>query len=157
MSSSPSPPVPNRDGADRAVAREGEARPGPPPDPELAPYFAAAAEGRLVVQRCDACGHAQLYPRLDCVRCRSTVHWEDASGFARVYSFTVIRQHFARTFRHLLPLVVALVDLDEGPRLMTNLIEVDPDDVRVGMRVEVRFERVADDAALALFAPGPAD
>jgi uncharacterized OB-fold protein len=130
-------------------------RPGPPNDPELAPYFAAAAEGRVLVQRCDTCGHAQLYPRCDCVRCHSTVHWEDASGFGTVYSFTVIRQHFARQFRHLLPLVVALVDLDEGPRLMTNLVELAPEDARVGMRVEVRFERVGDEAAIALFAPAP--
>jgi uncharacterized protein len=128
-------------------------RPGPPPDPELGPYFAAAAEGRLIVQRCDACGHAQLYPRLDCTRCHSTAHWEDASGFATVYSFTVIRQHHLRSFRHLLPLVVALVDLEEGPRLMTNLVGVEPEDVRVGQRVEVTFERVGDDVALALFTP----
>jgi uncharacterized OB-fold protein len=132
-------------------------RPGPPPDPELAPYFAAAAEGRLTFQRCDACGHAQLYPRWHCIRCRSTVHWEDASGLATVYSFTVIRQSFVRPFRDQVPFVVALVDLDEGPRLMTNLVEVDlenaPDDVRIGMRVEARFETVGEDAALVLFAP----
>jgi uncharacterized protein len=155
MSSSPSRPEPRPVVDPAPLPEKAKPRPGPPPDPELAPYFAAAAEGRLVVQRCDACGHAQLYPRLDCMRCRSSVHWEDASGFATVYSFTVIRQHFARTFRHLLPLVVALVDLDEGPRLMTNLVEVDPDEVRVGLRVEVRFERVGDAAALALFAPAP--
>jgi uncharacterized protein len=141
--------------------REPKPRPGPPPDPELAPYFAAAAEGRLSIQRCDACGHAQLYPRWHCIRCRSTVHWEDVAGFATVYSFTVIRQSFVRPFRDQVPFVVALVDLDEGPRLMTNLVEVDleaePDAVRVGMRVEARFETVRDaageDAALVLFAP----
>jgi len=133
-----------------------KARPGPPPDPELAPYFQAATEGRLVVQRCVACRHAQLYPRPHCVVCRSAVAWEDASGFATVYSFTVVRQHYSRSFRHLLPLVVALVDLDEGPRLMTNLVGVDPDAVAVGLRVEVWFERVTDTAALALFTPAPA-
>ena len=133
--------------------RSDKPRPGPPPDPELGPYYAAAAEGRLIVQRCDACGHTQLYPRLHCIRCRSTVHWEDASGLATVYSFTVIRQQFVRPFRDLVPFVVALVDLDEGPRLMTNLVEVEPDDVRVGLRVEARFEPVGEDAGLVLFAP----
>jgi len=127
-------------------------KPGPPPDPELAPYFAAAAEGRLVVQRC-ANGHTQLYPRRHCIVCREPVEWIDASGFATVYSFTVIRQSYTRSFRHLLPLVVALVDLDEGPRLMTNLIGVDPGAISIGMPVEVWFERVGDDAALALFTP----
>jgi hypothetical protein len=81
------------------------------------------------------------------------VAWEDASGFGTVYSFTVLRQHYSRSLRHLLPLVVALVDLDEGPRLMTNLVHVDPDAVEVGMRVEVWFERVSDAAALPCFTP----
>ncbi len=140
-----------------AVLPEGaKPRPGPPTDPELDPYFAAAAEGRLVVQRC-ANGHTQLYPRRHCIVCRQPVAWADASGFGTVYSYTVIRQSYTRAFRHLLPLVVALVDLDEGPRIMTNLVGVEPDDVVVGQRVEVWFERVGDDAALALFTPVAAD
>jgi hypothetical protein len=70
-----------------------------------------------------------------------------------VYSFTVIRQNFSRSFRHLIPYVVALVDLDEGPRVMTNLVGIDPDDVRIGMRVRVRFEAVSEDASIPLFEP----
>ncbi|MGZ4799939.1 MAG: Zn-ribbon domain-containing OB-fold protein [Acidimicrobiia bacterium] len=137
------PPLP-----EKAKPRE-----GPPPDLEQAPYWAAASEGRLMVQRCVPHGHTQLYPRAHCTRCRGEVRWVDASGFATVYSFTVLRQHHSRSLRHLLPLVVALVDLDEGPRIMTNLVNVDPADVHVGMRVEVFFERVADDVALPLFTP----
>jgi uncharacterized OB-fold protein len=136
-----------------ASDRPPKPRPAPPPDPELDPYYAAAAEGRLIVQRCVACGHTQLYPRLHCIRCRSEVHWIDASGLATVYSFTVIRQHFQRPFREMVPYIVALVDLDEGPRLMTNLVEVEPDDVGVGLRVEARFEPVGENAGLVLFAP----
>lgn len=142
-------PAPLPDGA--------KPRPGPPPDPEQEPYWAAALEGRLVVQRCTECSHAQLYGRANCVRCRGPVRWEDATGFGSVYAFTVVRQHHSRSFRHLLPLVVALVELAEGPRLMTNLVDVEPADVHVGMRVEVCFERVSDDSALALFAPAPLD
>ncbi len=127
-------------------------RPGPPPDPELDPYFEAAGQGRLLVQRCPN-GHAQLYPRRHCVTCRAQVEWEEASGFATVYSFTVVRQHHSRAFRHLLPLIVALVDLDEGPRLMTNLVGIDPEAVEIGLRVEVWFERVSDTTALPLFTP----
>ncbi len=142
---------------DPVLSDDAKARPAPPADPELAPYFAAAAEGRLVVQRCEH-GHTQLYPRRHCIVCRQTVEWVDASGFGSVYSFTVIRQSYARAFRHLLPLVVALVDLDEGPRIMTNLIHVDPAAVQIGMRVEVWFERVGETAALALFTPtAPSD
>ena len=135
------------------LPEKAQRREGPPPDLEQAPYWAATLEGRLLVQRCVPHGHTQLYARAHCIRCRGEVRWEDASGFGTVYSFTVLRQHHSRSLRHLLPLVVALIDLDEGPRIMTNLIDVDPADVRVAMRVEVYFERVSDTAALPLFTP----
>jgi len=128
-------------------------RDGPPADIEMEPYWAATLEGRLLIQRCVPHGHTQLYARAHCVTCRGEVRWEDASGFGTLYSFTVLRQHHSRSLRHLLPLVVALVDLAEGPRIMTNLVDVAPEDVRVGMRVEVYFERVSDHAALPLFVP----
>lgn len=116
-------------------------RPQPVPDPDSAPFWEAAAEGRLVVQRCAACGHAQLYGRAACTACHGVdVRWEDASGAGTVYTFTVVRQHFTRPFRDMGPYVVALVDLAEGARLMTNLVAVEPGDVRVGMAVRVRFE-----------------
>jgi uncharacterized OB-fold protein len=134
------PPVP-----EKAKPRE-----APTPVLEEVRVWDATGEGRLLVQRC-ANGHHQLYPRAHCVTCREPVGWVDASGFATVYSFTVLRQHHSRSLRHLLPMVVALVDLDEGPRMMTNLVGVEPEDVRVGMRVEVWFERVSETAALPMF------
>jgi uncharacterized OB-fold protein len=91
------------------------------------------------------------------LQCRSPVEWVDASGGGTVYSYTVIRQNFSRAFRDLLPYVVALVDLDEGPRVMTNIVGCDPADVRIGARVDVHFEPVSDEVALPLFqlsAPG---
>jgi len=126
-------------------------RPAPRPDPESAPYWAAALEGRLVVQRCTSCGRHQLYARAHCLACRSPVEWVDASGRGTIYSFTVIRQNMSRSFRHLVPYVVGLVDLEEGPRLMTNIVGSDPADVRVGAPVTVRFEQVSDEAAIPLF------
>ena len=77
----------------------------------------------------------------------------EAGGRGTVYSYTVIRQNFSRSFRHLIPYVVALVDLEEGPRLMTNIVGCEPADVSVGMPVQVRFERVSDDASLPVFTP----
>lgn len=135
---------------DQAKPRE-----APAADLEIAPFWDATGEGRLLVQRCVPHGHTQLYGRAHCVTCRGEVRWEAASGFGSVYSFTVLRQHHSRSLRHLLPLVVALVDLDEGPRLMTNLVNVDPETVTVGMRVEVWFERVGEAAALPMFTPAP--
>ena len=136
--------------------REPKPRPAPVPDAESEPYWKAAHEGRLIVQRCTECGNTQLYPRWRCLRCRGQVEWVDATGGGTVYSFTVIRQNFSRSFRHLIPYVVALVDLDEGPRLMTNLLGIDPDDVRIGMRVRVRFEPVSEEASVPLFEPAEA-
>jgi uncharacterized OB-fold protein len=63
----------------------------------------------------------------------------------------VIRQNFSRSFKHLIPYVVALVDLEEGPRLMTNIVGSDPAEVRIGAGVRVRFEPVSDEAAIPLF------
>ena len=82
--------------------------------------------------------------------------WADgrpASGKGTVYSFTVIRQNYSRPFRDWIPYVVALVDLEEGPRVMTNLIDCDPETVQVGMAVEARFEVVSEVAGIALFTP----
>ncbi len=132
---------------------EPKPRPAPRPDPESAPYWAATLEGRLLVQRC-ANGHHQLYARAHCLVCREPVEWVEASGRGTVYSFTVIRQNMSRSFRHLLPYVVALVDLDEGPRLMTNLVNCDPEAVAIGAMVHVTFERVSEEAALPLFQLG---
>ena len=136
---------------------EPKPRPAPGVDPETEPYWKATHDGRLLIQRCRPNGHHQLYPRWRCLRCRGEVDWVEAGGRGTVYSFTIIRQNFSRSFRHLIPYVVALVDLDEGPRLMTNLVGIEPDDVRIGMRARARFEPVSEDASIPLFEPEPAD
>ncbi|HYA68721.1 MAG TPA: Zn-ribbon domain-containing OB-fold protein [Acidimicrobiales bacterium] len=128
-------------------------RPAPVPDTDTAEYWGAARDGRLLIQRCTSCQKAQLYPRDRCRRCRGEVEWEEASGRATVYSFTVIRQNYQRPFRDWIPYVVALVDLEEGPRIMTNVVGCDPDLVHIGMPVRARFEAVSDDAGIALFEP----
>ncbi|MDX6284878.1 MAG: uncharacterized protein QOG53_363 [Frankiales bacterium] len=130
---------------------EPKPRPAPRLEPESETYWAAAKDGRLVVQRCESCGHHQFYPRAHCLQCRGPVAWVEVSGRGTVYSYTVIRQNFSRSFKHLIPYVVALVDLAEGPRLMTNVVGCDPRDVRIGAPVQVRFEPVSDEVALPLF------
>jgi uncharacterized OB-fold protein len=125
-------------------------RPVPHGDAESAPFWDALRDGRLLVQRCTN-GHHQLYPRPWCIRCRHAVSWVDAAGTGSVYSFTVIRQNFLKPFRDELPYVVALVDLDEGVRLMTNVVDCEPDDVTVGAPVRVRISPIADDASLPFF------
>lgn len=140
-------------GTPRPEERPPKPRPAPVADHDSAPYWQALHDGRLLVQRCQNCHEFQLYPRDRCLACRGPVAFVEASGRGTIYSFTVIRQNYARPFRDWIPYVVALVDLEEGPRVMTNLVDCDPDAVQVGMPVEARFEVVSDDAGIALFTP----
>jgi uncharacterized OB-fold protein len=126
-------------------------RPAPIADHDSAPYWRALHAGKLLIQKCTDCGDFQLYPRDRCLACRGPVTFVEASGRGTIYSFTVIRQNYARPFRDWIPYVVALVELEEGPRLMTNVIDCDPDAVQVGAAVEATFEVVSEDAGIALF------
>lgn len=129
-------------------------RPAPAVDPESAPFWDGTVEGVLRLQRCRDCGAAQHFPRWSCIRCHSTgLDPFDASGLGTVYSKTVIRQHHMEPYRSWLPYVVALVDLDEGPRMMSNIVGCDPQQVQVGMRVRVLFDPVSPQAAVPLFEP----
>lgn len=136
-----------------ADERPPKPRPAPFPDPDSARYWAAAHDGRLVIQRCERCGSHQLYARDRCLKCRGSVEWVEASGRGTIYSFTVIRQNHSRPFRDQIPYAVALVDLDEGPRVMTNVVGCDPETLRIGMPVHAEFEAVSEQAAIALFSP----
>jgi uncharacterized protein len=128
-------------------------RPAPIPDHDSAVYWQGLHDGKLLIQKCRDCGEFQLYPRDRCLACRGPVDFVEASGRGRIYSFTVIRQNYSRPFRDWIPYVVALVDLEEGPRLMTNLIDCDPEGLQVGMAVEASFEVVSENAGIALFSP----
>jgi uncharacterized OB-fold protein len=130
-------------------------RPRPQPDHTSAPFWAAAATGRLLFQRCPTCGHAQFYPRPMCTRCASPVEWEESSGDGSVHTFTVVRQNLAPPFAELGPYVVAMVELAEGPRMLTNVTHVDPGDVRIGLAVRAYAVRLDDDVAIPFFRPAP--
>ncbi len=129
-------------------------RPIPIPNAETAPFWTAAREHRLVVQRCLDCGRPRHYPRALCPRCGSSrVEWMECSGRGTVYSYTVVYRPVSEAFAADVPYVVAVVELDEGPHMMTNIVGCPPDRVRVGMPVRVRFKEVSEDAALPLFEP----
>jgi len=119
----------------RAPGPGGWDRPLPRPDAVSAPFWSAAAEGRLLIQRCGACGQRQFFPRALCRACGSEPEWEEASGRGRVHTYTVVRQNHASPFRDQLPYVVAMVELEEGVRMMGNLTGVPPERVRIGMPV----------------------
>ena len=101
------------------------------------PFWDGIADGVLRIQRCEACGRHVFYPRAVCPHCTSgRLAWVEASGRGRVHSFTVVHRA-PHDYRDEVPYVVALVDLDEGVRMMTRLVDVEPADVRVDLPVEV--------------------
>jgi uncharacterized OB-fold protein len=133
------------------------AKPLPEQTADSASYWRAAAEGRLELTRCRACGNAFHYPRPACTACGS---WDvepfTASGEAEVYSFTVIHRAPNEAFRPDVPYVLALVDTEEGARLLTHIVDVDVEAVRIGQRVAVRFQPRGE-TAIPVFAPLEAD
>ena len=117
-------------------------------------FWAAAREHRLVVQHCPRCDRFQHFPRAWCTNClNDDLEFVDASGGGIVYSFTVIRRAFQPWFAERVPYGYALVDLDEGVRVTTNIVDCQPADVHVGQRVRVRFDDVDDEHTVVVFAP----
>ena len=120
--------------------------PAPPVTPESAPFFAAAAEGKFLIGRCASCGRAHWYPRARCPFCFGETRWEEASGRGVIYSFSVMR-------RVAPPYAIAYVTLDEGPTMMTNLVDCDFDGLRIGQRVELVFRPSEGGTPVACFRP----
>jgi hypothetical protein len=121
--------------------------PAPTVYPETRPFWEAAAEGRLLVKRCDDCGVCHYYPRDGCPFCGSVrTSWREASGIGTVYSFSVMR-------RAEVPYIVAYVTLEEGPTMLTNIVDTDADAVRIGQRVAVRFQSTVSGPPMPVFVP----
>jgi uncharacterized OB-fold protein len=127
-------------------------RPVPDVTPDSERYWTAAAEGILLVRECQDCGLVYHYPRSLCPDCFSEdVEWREASGRGEVYSFSTART-MSGWPEDDLPLVLAYVELEEGPRLMTN-VDADPSAVEIGTRVTVEFRDVDDEEiAIPVFA-----
>ena len=131
-------------------------RPQPPINRDNAFFWEGVAAGEFRIQRCAQCGQLRHPPRPMCGSCRST-EWDTvtASGRGEVYSYAV--HHHPQLPGIELPLTVVLVALEEGVRFVSSLIGAEPDDVYIGMPVEVVFEQVDDDLTLPLFRPRAAE
>lgn len=126
----------------------------PRPDELNGPYWQAAAEHRLVVQRCRGCGRLGHPPVASCPSCHaSAFDWPTMSGRGTVHTFTIVHHSVHPVTAGSLPYVLVLVELEEGPRVLTNLRGVRPEDVEVGMPVEVLFEDLDDGVSLPQFRP----
>jgi uncharacterized OB-fold protein len=135
------------------VSSYGLPTPAPSPNPETAEFWSATAEGKLLLKQCASCSTYLWFPKSICPNCRSTeTRWVQAAGTGVVYSYTVSRRGEG-PYREVAPYVLAYVELDEGPRLITNIVGVDVDSVRIGDRVRVAFDDTGEGNALIRFTP----
>jgi uncharacterized protein len=129
-------------------------RPAPRPTDDSAVYWDAVARHELVAQRCTVCGKLRHPPRPMCPHCRSLEwHEQRLAGTGSMYSYAVLHHPRSPLFEY--PLLAALVDLDEGVRIVTNLVGVEPQDVRIGMRLVVDFEPTSDGGTVPVFRRDP--
>lgn len=121
--------------------------PSPIPSIETRPFWEAASRRSLVLKRCNACGEAHHYPRKICPFCLSDdTGWIEASGLGVIHSFTVMR-------RAPVPFAMAYVTLDEGPSLLTNIVDCEFDKLAIGQKVRVTFKESTTGALVPMFAP----
>jgi uncharacterized OB-fold protein len=128
-------------------------RPIPNGEAEYGEFYAACAEGRLLVQRCPACEHRQFYPRPVCTKCAATPEWLECSGTGTVHTFTIVRQYRAEPFGSELPYPLVMIDLPEGPRMFGRLTGVGADEVCIGMAVEAYAVEFEDGRAVPHWRP----
>ena len=122
--------------------------------PETAPYWDGCREHELRLQRCDSCGRHQFYPRIICSACMADdLQWVPVSGAGQVVSFTIVRRAVSEAYSPEVPYVVALIQLAEGPTMMSNVVECDPESVVVGMSVSVLFEDWSEQISIPKFRP----
>jgi hypothetical protein len=121
--------------------------PAPEPSPETRPFWEGAAQGRLLLKKCRACGELHYYPRALCPFCFSdATEWQAAAGTGTIYSYSVMRRAEA-------PYAIAYVTLDEGPTMMTNLVACDFDRLRIGQRVKLVFTPTEGGPPVPTFTP----
>jgi len=141
--------------ADKDVAVEQQPRKALPfIQPGMEPYWEGALKGELLLQRCQACGQYRHPASEVCPKCLGSEQaWVAASGLGTVYSFVIVRQALDKAWASEVPYCVAVVALQEGPHLLTNVTGIDMEDISVGLPVQVFFERASENIALPKFTP----
>lgn len=126
----------------------------PRPTPESVPFWQGCRDHKLLLQYCLACGKHQFYPRVICANCMSEqLEWREASGCGTLETYTIVTRAVSDAYAADVPYVIALITLEEGPRLMSNVIGCDVESVKCGLAVEVVFERWSDEITMPKFRP----
>lgn len=129
-------------------------KPVPTLDAWTLPYWQAARDGRLLIQQCSDCGRFIFYPRQSCPFCFSDrLAWVESPGRGTVYSFTVVENNAPSAFAGDMPFVIAVVQLEEGVRMLTNIVGCSPAEVRCDLPVQVVFEPLTAEITLPKFKP----
>ena len=132
----------------------GYKKPLPVIQPHSAEFWIGTKQGKLLIQNCDDCHSPMTYPRKFCSECWSTnLGWKESSGKGTIYSFSVTYEGVEPIFHDDLPIILAWIDLPEGVRMTTNIINCEPENVKIGMNVEVVFKPVTAEVTLHYFQP----
>jgi uncharacterized OB-fold protein len=124
-------------------------------DNESRPFWDALKERKFLLRHCNLCGHDHYYPRPFCPACWSDdMSWKDASGRGRLYTYSIVHVNDLPPFNERVPYVAAIVELDEGPRVMTNIEGVPFDELRPEMAVTVEYKAISDDVTIPVFRAG---
>lgn len=138
----------------RIEPKEAHDKPLPTPDPDSKPYWDGLREGRLLLQHCNTCGHVQFYQQAICRACMGTdIVRRAASGRGTVHSYSVVHRAPGPAFKQDTPYAVLLVELEEGPRMISSLIDADPMSVSFDMRVELVCQTTQGGVVLPRFRP----
>lgn len=129
-----------------------DAVPLPEITPANRPYWEGARDGRLMIQRCPSCDTPNFPPRLACTECFEPLEWVEASGRGTVFTYGVVhRPNLPDVFGEAAPFVVAVVELAEGPHVLSNVVGCEPGDVAVGVAVDAVFQPLTEEIGLPLF------
>lgn len=132
-------------------------KPIPAPTSESRPYWEGLQQRKLLMPRCDECHRYWFPPSALCPHCSSeTWTWTATSGRGRVFSYVVYHRVYHPGFAEDVPYTVAVIELEEGPRMISNVIGIAPDKVACDMNVEVEFQRITEDVTLPKFKPAAA-
>ncbi len=129
-------------------------KPLPSPTTDTQPFWDYLKKHELRMQKCLQCGHIRYPPSMVCPKCHSMeAEWVKLSGKGKVFSFVIYHYVYNKAFSNDIPYAAASIELEEGPRVMSNITGCKLEDIRIDMPVEVHFEDVTDEFALPKFKP----